>query len=537
MTDKRRKFSEADKAEAKRLYLLNEPTASIAKKIGCTPRAINLWVKQNDWHVELQSRIKNPEKLEENINHLLEQPSSYMRDKQIRMLTNSLKTLQTITPKPNPRPQIQHELQQDLIARIEESGWLRAYQQTVFYSTARFRIILKSRQIGFSDEIALEILTAAASGRNQVVVSASEVQAGIVLNYIINHCNRYEVAYGAIPIKKANGIQIIGGGYIIVGSTNSSSIQGHAADIWMDECAWNKRAEENYRVLFPSITTIKGRVTLISTPFTKGSFFYRVWVNQNNEFPNFERHKITIEDARQNGFDIDDEEMDILRSGLDSESWQMFYMCEWAEDGTALISWKLLESIATVEECRLWDKPVYVGVDVGGISGRRDRTVISVTGETGDENKPYRLLHYEVGKTTTPDERLAFIASVFQRYHVKQLNVDATGVGDELGGRLKERYGSRINAIWFDKYKKEKALLGFVSLCEQRKYAISIDQTLFAELHSIKTKTTKTGLSYETERNSEGHGDRAWATIYSTIGLSPSFQQYRDPQIASIRYG
>ena len=67
---------------------------------------------------------------------------------------------------------------------IVKDGELFAYQKEFLQSDAQFRIVLKSRQIGFSYVAAADALIGAVGGRNQLFLSASEEQALILMRYL-----------------------------------------------------------------------------------------------------------------------------------------------------------------------------------------------------------------------------------------------------------------------------------------------------------------------------------------------------------------
>lgn len=257
------------------------------------------------------------------------------------MLTRSLERLRKAAPVPKPRPRVQQAVSAEALARVLDPEYgLYAYQVEFLKSEERYRLVLKARQIGFSYVVGLAVLLGALAGRPQIVVSASERQAQIILNYARAHAERLE-----IPLDEdtAKALKVKGTDIIAV-STNFRTAQGFAGDVWLDEFAWVRNQKLLWAAIIPSITAIGGRVTVFSTPFLPGSLFWEMATNHKGKYGHFRQWTYTIHDAIAQGMPLPGG-LDELRMLFDSESWAMFYECQWAENGAALLSWELLHSL------------------------------------------------------------------------------------------------------------------------------------------------------------------------------------------------
>ncbi|HIE01370.1 MAG TPA: hypothetical protein EYP59_13940, partial [Thiotrichaceae bacterium] len=292
----------------------------------------------------------------------------------IAMLSNALTRLNRVTPPPAPeksphynKPVVDHGFNQAVLEKLlsDEYG-LYSYQKAFLTDKSRFIKVLKARQVGYSYGcLAPRALLGALAGRNQLIVSASEYQSRIVLNYVHTHLERLsieacEVGDKSITLKNA---------VITALPTNFRTIQGNPGDVILDEFAWYHKQKRIWEAIVPSITQMGGTIVVCSTPFVPGNFFWEIITEYKGRFANFASYKLSIEDAIEQGMPLPGG-LDELRSLFDSDSWQMLYQCQWAEDGSALLSWNLLHTLATGSETRFWDGPVYVGCDVGRTNDR-----------------------------------------------------------------------------------------------------------------------------------------------------------------------
>jgi phage FluMu gp28-like protein/transposase-like protein len=514
-----KRYSPEEKEQAKQAFLKGETPEEIAKWLGCSARIVRVWAKKMNWYDQLNKRRKIGDNLESQIALLLsKEDTSYSNAKRIAMLTNALKRLRSIAPPPNKsqKPIVKQTMSAELLERMLAPDYgLYSYQKAFLKSEARFVKVLKARQTGYSYGcLAPKALLRAVAGRNQLIVSASEYQSRIVLGYIQTHMERLEIFADEITDK---GL-VINGTSITALPANFRTIQGNPGDVILDEFAWLHRQKRVWSAIVPSITQVGGTVTVCSTPFVPGNLFWEIITEHKGKYTNFESHKLTIHDAIEQGMPIPGG-LEELRSLFDSESWAMLYECQWAEDGSSLLSWDLLHDLASATETRFWDAPIYVGVDVGRTN---DRFAVACVGK---EEDGFRLLHLELHKSLSFAKQRQVLESLFERYHVKRMGIDRTGLGMQLSEEVVNAHPGVAVGRYFSRGFKERLALNLLKLCEDKRLVLYNDPVLLTQLHAVKKKATATGISYDADRDETGHADGFWALALAVEGLSRSLEK------------
>ena len=528
------RYSDQDREAAYLDYLAGDSTSEIAARLGCNPRTVRKWVSAGAWDQDLRARRETTQGLEAQILRITRKKNPSNADAQkLAMLTRSLDRLRRAAPKPKPRPKVIDAVSKELLAKaLDPTYGLYPYQVEFLQSEDRFRCVLKARQTGFSYVVGLAVLLGAASGRPQVVVSASETQAKIVLNYVRHHAGRLGVA---LEEDKSNAITVMGTNVQVV-STNFRTGQGFPGDVWFDEFAWVRNQDMLFAAIVPSITAIGGRVTIFSTPFMPGSKFWQIATNHQGKHDHWWRMTLTIRDAVDQGMPLPGG-LDELRMLFDTESWNMFYECQWAEDGSALLSWALLHELTADHIPVANYGRLRGGVDVGRIN---DRTAIALVGQAfqaslkrkkGGTEQPgewldrFALVHHELHKGMAFDAQKATIHNVDQRYDIESWKIDKTGLGMQLSEELQVASPERFEGIWFNAARKQRLALNLLKLCEDRRLLLPNDPDVLAQLHAVKKISSGTAIKYDADRTNEGHGDLFWALAMAAEGRAKSPDQ------------
>lgn len=519
-------YTKADREHARGLYLKGDSTAEIAEVIGCTARTIRKWVADGSWDTELKDIRENEQNLESQIARLSKGNMTDSKAQRIAMLSRSLERLRKSRGKPKP-PKLKNRVDAtpdylDLVNRCEEVFELYDYQRAFLLSEDRFECVLKSRQIGFSWILALRSLLRVACGRNQLIVSASQEQSDILIDYMINFASELGIAFDACSASEIT----IGSHFAKALPANQRTIQGFPGDIVLDEFAWQHKQKLIWRAVLPSITAVGGSVSVCSTPFMPGSLFWEICENHKGAWSHFARKRITIYDAIEQGMKVPGG-LEELRQNFDSESWALMYECQWAEDGSALLSWELLHSIATASEQRIYDGPVRIGVDVGRTN---DRTTIAKVAEEDKERDgktvtTYRLLHVEQMKAKAFGIQRQAILDAARQYHVKSLKIDRTGLGMQLAEEVCQALPNVASGIHFTRQHKERMCLNMLKMAEDKRLVIPNDPALLSELHAIKRSATATGIKYDAARDESGHADSFWALAMAIDGMAKGHDQ------------
>lgn len=514
-----RVYSDAQRAEAYERYLTGETADEIAAAVGCSAGAISGWISKGGWKTELHRRRSCVSTLEAEIARVAGKPSTHKTALQLSCLTRSMERLRKLAPPPRPRPLVAQAVRRDLLERaLAEDYGLYPYQREFLQDEARYRVVLKARQIGFTYVMGLAVLLGLAAGRHQVVVSASEDQARLVFDHLRAHAQRLEIALDDDGERELR----LGAAKAVALSTNWRTAQGYTGDVWFDEFAWAQRPDRLWGAVLPSITQVGGRVTVCSTPFTPGNLFWKIAENHQNRYAHFSARRITIHDAVAQGMPLPGG-LEELRLNFDAESWAMFYECQWAEDGAALLSWGRLDACAdelTPDASQVGR--LTLGVDVGRV---HDRTALVLVGDmldpvTGRWGDTARVLAWEELRGMTFAAQRGVIGEWMRRWPVERIGIDRTGLGMQLAEELSRDYPGMVDAVSFTAVRKERLALGLLRLVEQGRLKIPRDPDLFSRLHAVKRHATGHGIRYDAARDEAGHADAFWALALAVEGRS-----------------
>lgn len=460
---------------------------------------INRWAKSTKSDDSLT--IKN---IKEQLKELSHGKSSDSKAKQIAMLSASLvrlkgekKKKQNLKPRPLVTMNADYE---SLKQKALEEGALYEYQKSFLNDNSQFRIVLKSRQIGFSYVSSLDALLGAVAGRNQLFLSASEEQARILMNYLQIWAEKLQVTFN----KDSDFEKSLDNGAVIrVMAHNFRTVQGFTGDIWMDEFAWYPNQKRIWHAFVPSIGAVKGRLTILSTPFEEHSLFHELFSNELKYYM-FSRHKVNIYKAIDDGLDFDLETMKAL---FDADTWASAYECEFVDDENALLSVELIKSC--VKDYRVSNIakniPQYAGYDVGRTKDRSAHISIY------DDNGIKKLCVLDVlAKATFQNQELNL--SNFLKFNpLAMLKIDRTGIGMSMAEKLRSAFPSRAQGVYFTAANKEAMALNLKKHFEDKTIALPNDPALISDLHAVKRKAGAKSFLYDSDRNAYGHADRFWA--------------------------
>ncbi len=508
------------KALAEDHYLKGYTPAEIAAELAklghvITDRTVRAWADKGGWKAKLAQRRELPHNLDAEIARLAaKKTSTYADAMKLAMLSKTRQRMRTVQAPPKPRPAVLAGLHADLLAKALAPDYgLRPYQVRYLTSDARFQLRLKARQIGFSYILALKRVLRAAKGRPQLVVSASERQVKAFKGVVLHHCGKL----GIEPDKVSADTITIAGTPITFLPPNAATTQGFPGDLCIDEAAWIRRLKHVWEALVPSITAVGGSVEVNSTPFLPGSFFWRLATNHDGRWAQFERETITIHDAIAEGMEVPGG-VEELRSLFDADSWAMMYLCQWAEDGTALLSWAELEAASSPDDFAAgYDGPVWIGIDVGRTN---DRTVIVALGRIDDRR--YAVLDWwELHGQAFSAQRDTILQLPGLWPLIARGQIDRTGLGRQLAEEVCMALPGVFRGVDFGAQSKERWALNLQRMVQDKSLILPNDPGFLAGLHSVKKIAGQTGVKYEAARDATGHGDSFWATALAADGLGP----------------
>lgn len=301
------------------------------------------------------------------------------------------------------------------------------------YGASR-RIILKARQIGFSQVFALEALYAAIHERESTIllVSRSEDLAVNLLRYCYQ---AYGNLIAAPPLKKQNESEMgfVTGSRIKSIPANRTTGRGFAATrVYLDEFAYAEYADDIYQSVSPAISQ-GGSLTIGSTPNGSGNLFHSLYLTGAG----FERQSVPwhhcpayYTDAERAAGVAPEQSAWYLqeRPNYTAQAWAAEYECDFVGSGVAVFE---SASIDRAEQGAIGDQdalPDHYYVNVADIGRRQDPTVIN-TIDTSVE--PYqRVCHERIERAPYPiiQQRLEARAAAYPGILV----VESNGIGDPV---------------------------------------------------------------------------------------------------------
>ena len=385
------------------------------------------------------------------------------------------------------------------------------YQQRWVADTSRFKIWLKSRQIGGSLGSAFEAVASCVDKPNTdwVVLSAGQRQSE---EWMLKGNRVARVVSDAMDLPKpdcrTSEVRFPNGSRILALPANPDTVRGYSANLVLDEFAFHERPDRIYEAIYPAISNpLRGELKLriISTPAGRNSKFFEIW-NKSEEL-NFVRHKTTIHSAIEEGLPMD---VEALKTGLDDpEAWEQEYECEFVDATNVLLPYTLIDECVSDEatlDCEESNGGAtrFVGIDIGR---KHDLTVAWTLEKVGDvmwtrevlvlRNTPYHL----------QEELLS--DRINRATHAA---IDSTGIGNAISESLAKRFDFKLEECNFTQGLKAKIFPGLRRAFQERGLRVPRDKAIREDLHSVNELTTPGGnKQYRAVRRSDGHADRCTA--------------------------
>lgn len=384
---------------------------------------------------------------------------------------------------------------------------LYPYQLKFVTDASRWRIVNKSRQIGLSLTIALDAISGVLiRERNQLIVSASKLNAEIVMDYVRGHLD----ALNMLPVVDKDGyIEFANGLHIRTCATNWRTARGFNGDVYLDEYAFTIRDKEIWRAIVPSITAVNGRITVVSTPKSRIDKFWQIYTNKSKKWS---KHCITIHDARRDGFPVD---IEALRELFDPEEFAQAYECVPLDTAESYIPYNLIEpclydpgseAFAALASNADKESRAYVyGVDIGRT---KDETAVAETFLEACITWCSNILSWQKTPFRTQKERLTEILS---RRTTQICVIDKGGIGMNLHEDLAYLFPSKVRGVSFAPAVKERLAKKMKIAFEEKKIRIPNDPSLVSHILSIKRSANRTSVFSYGSEDSEHHGDKFWA--------------------------
>ena len=395
---------------------------------------------------------------------------------------------------------------------------LYPYQKKWVGDKSRFRIVNKSRQIGFSYAVGIDVIIGAlVREKHQLVISSSLENAAIIGDYVRDHLIAMQIP---VEADTADKITFFNGKKIRFLATNWRTARGFNGDIWFDEYAFTLQDSKIWTALVPSVTAVGGRISVISTPKSRIDKFWGLWEKENS----FSKHQVSIHDAVQQGFPVKIEE---LRELFSPEEFAQAYECVPLDTTDSYISYDLIEPCIDLNIVEIagrkgefrekgdlaqgWDRegkkiPMYWGVDIGRT---RDETAIIGVGRNEAGSVVVRAID-ELKRKSFGEQR-EHLSELCRLPMSTMMGIDRGGIGMNLYEDVQMQFPAMTRGYNFAPAVKERLAKGLKRAFEERRIRMPNHPGLIQQILSIKRSANRTNVfSYDTEDKTH-HADKFWA--------------------------
>ncbi len=433
------------------------------------------------------------------------------------------------------------------------------YQIDWLEDKSQVKLAAKSRRIGFTwvqaFEDVMDALTLKIHNKPcDVWFTSADLSAA---KEYINYCKMWakalniafkdldEVVIDEEKDIKSLSLEFTNGARINAISSNPSAFRSKGGKVVIDEFAFHKNPHELWKAAWP-IVTWGYPLRIISSLNGTNNLFYQFIQKIKAGKLDWSLHEITIFDAVAQGL-VDkiydrpttQEEREewinkIKNSCGDEITWQQEYCCIAVDEGSAFISYNLINSC--VEDCLFEDLSqisfdFYAGFDVGRI---KDLSIIVIGEKIGSVFYIRKI--YEL-KNVTFKEQKAIVNHILSHPKCRRLAIDETGIGKQMAEELKDEFGSRmVEPITFTQKMKEELAYKLLYTFQDRNIRVPDYQLLKDDIHSIKKMPTanNNGIRFDCVRSeTDGHADRFWAL--ALMVYAGTNEPYQKPIILSAK--
>ncbi len=294
------------------------------------------------------------------------------------------------------------------------------YQAALLQDRSPRRIILKARQTGVSNAVAIEALHKAMTrpDTTELFVSRSQEAASVLISYCMHTLNGLRQAPKTVK-ENAGEIAFANGSRVVSLSASPRTGRGLAAtDVYLDEFAFLQYDQLVYESIQGTIST-GGSMTILSTANGRANMFYRLW--SGLEGGDWSRHTIHWSDCSR----YDAAWAARTRAQMTRQSFAQEYDLDFATSGDAVFD------AEDLVRCKDGYNPNPSGCDAyitaWDIGRRRDHTVGLTLGLRGDT---WHEVAYE--RVLVPYPTVGGMIETRTRQFGGMHAVESNGVGDPL---------------------------------------------------------------------------------------------------------
>lgn len=418
---------------------------------------------------------------------------------------------------------------------------LEPYQINFLNDRSKFRIVAKSRQIGFSYIISGEGLhrISTSPGKKVNYVSINQKEASDKINYA-------KQFYYSIPEQSGFKAPVYTSAEFefslhnhpntsyMISQPASAAVRGGEKDVYFDEFAFVRDARKLYDAAIPATTRGDGRLTVVSTPLGQSGLFFEM-ANDRARYPEYSVHIVpwwecsimSIDPAESTALAPDfDTDQRVKRWGTDSiksiynnmglDAFQQEYECSFADESVNFYPWGLIVNCVDDELNQKDYDPnlsYVIGID---IAKKIDKTVVTVA--TVDDETGNITIHKTFETQDDYSKQVEFFNKLIADIKPNRVTVDATGVGGVIAEQLVSKHGGIVEAVTFTNANKERWATTFKGDMQMGKVRFPRKRELLAEIHAIERKKTEAG-NYQFRARSDGHDDYFWSAMLAIYGM------------------
>lgn len=414
------------------------------------------------------------------------------------------------------------------------TGHFLPYQLAWLNDRSRLKIAEKSRRIGWTYVQAYEDARDAAlqDGMDVWFSSADESAAREYILYVQQWAQLFNLAaeyLGEVVISKADDIKALSIRFasnhrVNALSSTPKAFRSKGGKLVLDEYGFHPDPDALWRAASPIITWgYPARV--ISTHNGMAGRYYRM-VDEARKGNKWSLHSTTIVQAIDQGLvdkilkrratqaERDEFLADCRATAGDEETFQQEYMCQPIDAATAWLSWDLLTSAEHPQAGDPEDYqggPCFIGMDIGR---RRDLTVIEVDELIGDVFWTREVVRLK-GRSFA--EQDAELDRLVDRYDVKRISMDQTGIGEKPVEDAKKRYKRHprrpaVEGVIFSSPVKQELATLLRQSYEDRRLRTPPERAYREAHHAVRKVVTAAGNPrFDADRSEVGHADEFWA--------------------------
>ena len=336
-------------------------------------------------------------------------------------------------------------------------------------------------------------------------------------------------------------IRFASGGRVL--ALPSTGGRGYTGNLILDEFAYHAHAEETWDSAIPTMRLGQFRLRIVSTPNGMGNTFADVVERiRSGRLKKTVLHQVSIEDAAKDGFPVNWDECWEDAKG-DPRLFDQLFRCSFLDNQFQYVPTDAIELCESNDDLtKAPGDAHYGGLDIGRV---KDRTVLIVIRFCRGVRT---VVHIESARRTDSEAIHSMVDRAFQRFNLKRLCIDQTGLGAFPAADIKKKHSERVDPPHrrprvepLDFTMKLKGLLatglytaitGGTLVLPKTDAALpniepGLAKMLRADIAAIRRIVTAAGnVVYDAPSTAEGHADSAWAlalALHASSGRNAMF--------------